>query len=304
MPLQEGGGAVPLAAVAEQDATVGALDQHVAHGDLLGIAIVEAAVRIDGLHRKEGHVCVNSAQKRLRVAANEDGLVLGREHAARAIELDVVVREQAHHVNAVGDHGHAAHGGKQLGHEISTARAVHEDHVPGVHQAHGRLGDLLFLQAVLVTAQGEGNMLAAGVGDLDAAVAARNQASLLQIFQIPADAGGADAHFACQILHGHVFGLADDGEDLVLAFTFIHGPSSLNNEAPLLLRTRFFRVFARGGVWLYYSAFLRRCKGLLHFFAQCWRLLSEMASAREEKGKPCFVQKDEKREKMEIKCKI
>ena len=51
--LQEGGGLVPLTAVAKQDTATGVLHHDVAYCYLLGVAIVVVAVGIDCLHGKE-----------------------------------------------------------------------------------------------------------------------------------------------------------------------------------------------------------------------------------------------------------
>lgn len=82
--------------------------------------------------------------------------------------------------------------------------------------------DLFFLRAVLVTAQGKGNMPPACLRDLHAAVTALNQSALLEVFEVAADTGGADVHFAGEVFHRCVLGIAQKGENFVLPFTFVH----------------------------------------------------------------------------------
>ena len=72
-------------------------------------------------------------------------------------------------------------------------------------------------------AEREGDVLASGFGQLHAAVASGNHPSLLQILQIPADAGGADIHFFSKVFHRGVLGFIEQREDLAFPFAFIHG---------------------------------------------------------------------------------
>ena len=220
--LIKGGALVPLAAIAQQDPPARVGKHDVADGYLFRIAIKKLSVALDCLHRKNSYVCLNLPQKAFGISANQYAAILRGKKSARAERLDVISRQIADRIDAVGDHGDAADAWQKLCQKVGTAGAVQKDNVARMDQRKSRLCHLLFLRAVFVCAQGVGDSSAGGIGKLDAAVATVDKSSLLQIFQISADAGGTDVHSLGEVFHRYVVVFIQKLQNFVFAFTFVH----------------------------------------------------------------------------------